>query len=186
MLGLRTGPRMVAALPGSPLDFRGDSDSFHFPQQLSLAYDFGATRALSDRSALHFGAQGEFLYPFPLPAYGAYLGLSHAVTAGPITVAPAICARGGTDFGLGNPSASQIGAELSASFSIREGTSAFALAPFVSANGILSDRGATALYAGGVLALRFDKLEVTGGFGRVFLIGGQSWNVPLLGIRGGD
>src|SRR5206468_3331378 len=98
-LGLRTGPRLSTALAPVGSATLDTNDAWAFPQW-SLAYDLAFLKPIDERTAMHFGAQGEFYYPFPLPAYGVYVGVSHARQAGPLSIAPALCVRGATDFGL--------------------------------------------------------------------------------------
>lgn len=190
--GLRTGPRFSTALtPTSSLPggtFVGDGNSFAFPQW-SVAYDLGLTTPVSERTALHFGAQGEFYYPVPLPAYGAYIGVSHYVPVGPFSIAPALCVRGASDLGLPSlgGTGTNAGAEFSTTLALRaEDSIRLGLVPFVGYHQVWAATESTALFTGGVLALKFEKIELTAGFGRVFLGSGQSWNVPLIGVRGGD
>ncbi len=190
-LGLRAGPRLATAIsPRFSSRFEGDGDRFGFPQW-SFAYDLSLTRPLYERTSLHFGVQGEFYYPFPLPAYGAYAGLSHYFAFGRLGIAPSLCVRGGSDFGIsssiGGPG-SQLGLEASATFSVfSEERVSVGVAPFLAVHRVWSGGNvASAAYFGAVVVAKVDQLELTGGFGRVVMPGVASWGVPLLGVRGGD
>src|SRR5687767_9983292 len=91
MIGVRTGPRISVPLAAtnsfSGARFHGDSNSFS-PPQLSVAYDLGLVKPINASTALHAGAQGEFYYPFPLPGYGVYGGVSHVFRVGNLIITP--------------------------------------------------------------------------------------------------
>lgn len=201
-VGLRTGPRLAAQLAprttSSGGDFSGDANSFNLAQW-GIAYDLALSRALTPQDSLHLGVQAEFAFPFPLPGYGVYAGISHLEELGALRVVPALTVHGATDLGLGvvGGPGTQGGVELSATLAFRPGPQvALALVPFAGLNGVIAGRpGPTAVarggvYLGGVLALQLwgvtdgrPGLELTGGFGRVQASGAPSWNVPLAGVR---
>ena len=190
-LGLRSGPRLAAAIsPRFASGFAGDADRFGFPQW-SVAYDLSLTRVVRGTTAVHFGVQGEFYYPFPFPAYGVYAGISQFYSLGRLGIAPAVCLRASSDFGIGSSiggPGSQAGLEASATFSVfSEERVSVGIAPFFGVYRIWSGgNDANAAYFGAVLVARLDQLELTGGYGRVVMPGVASWGVPLLGVRGGD
>jgi hypothetical protein len=197
--GLRAGPRLTAPLAartsrdGTAQSIPGDSSSFS-TQQWSVAYDLALTKPLGERLALHLGLQGEFYYPVPLPGYGLYGGVSTWYGTPSFGVAPSIVVRGASDFGIktrGGPG-TILGAETSASFYFSpEERVAVGLVPFFGLHEVFS-RGeqSSTLYYGGALVMQMplgktDRLEVSGGFGRVKERGEASWNAPILGARWG-
>jgi hypothetical protein len=198
-LGVRTGPRLSAPTAGSqPFindadRFRGDDASFS-TQQWGMALDAAITWPLTERLHLHTGLQGEFFLPLPIPGYGLYAGASYYVGSEQLGLAPAVALRGASDFGLntrGGPG-SIFGAEASCAFTLQpEKGVSLGLVPFFSWQGMASHRQTdTAVYYGGVVAARFtwgwlDNVELSGGFGRAKVRKGASWNVPILGVRGG-
>jgi hypothetical protein len=194
-VGLHTGPRLSVPLSvndGGPVAFPGDANSFSVPQW-SLAYDFTLARAITPATSIHFGAQGEFFYPFPLPAYGLHGGLSHLWRLGSFCIGPALTARGATDLGLptlGGPG-TLLGAELSATLAWRpEERVGIGLVPFLSVQRVwVRSVRRDALYVGaalvGHLETDVDTYELTGGFGRVYMSDVGSWNSPIIGARFG-
>lgn len=198
-LGVRTGPRLSAPLAGNePFisdseRFRGDDASFS-TQQWGMALDAAVTWPLSERLHLHTGLQGEFFLPLPIPGYGLYAGASYYVGSERLGLAPAVALRGATDFGLGTRGGpgSMFGAEASCAFTLQpEENVSLGVVPFFAWHTLGSrDATDTSVYYGGVVAARFtwgwlDKVELSGGFGRVKTGSGASWNVPILGVRGG-
>jgi hypothetical protein len=199
-IGLRSGPRLSAPLAArtsfdpSDQNFSGNRNSFS-TRQWSVAYDFAVTKPLGEDLALHLGANGEIYYPLPLPGYGLYLGLSDWFGTETFGVAPSLVLRGATDFGIdsrGGPG-SILGAETSAAlyFSPEERVS-LGLVPFFGVHHVFSrqDSSDTTLYYGGALVMQLplgwkDRLEFSGGFGRVKPSSEQSWNVPIMGTRWG-
>jgi hypothetical protein len=196
-VGLRSGPRLSAPLaarinPGET--FSGDQNSFS-TRQWSVAYDLAVTKPLTEKLSLHLGVNGEIYYPLPLPGYGVYLGLSSWYGTPTIGIAPSIVLRGATDFGIesrGGPG-SIAGAETSAAlyFSPEERVS-LGLVPFLGIHQVFArqDMNATTLYYGGALVMqlplgRADRLEFSGGFGRVKAREEPGWNAPILGARWG-
>ncbi len=199
-LGMRSGPRLSAPVVGSQPNlpsgdrFRGDESSF-FPQQWGMAFDAALTIPLSERLHLHTGMQGEMFLPVPLPAYGLYAGASYYVGSEQWGLAPAMAVRGASDFGLvnsrGGPG-SFFGAEVSCALTMQpEKNVSLGLVPFASWHSVVAGgRTEQALYYGGVVAARvswggLNDLEVSGGFGRAKVGKGVSWNVPIMGARGG-
>jgi hypothetical protein len=192
-LGARTGPRLSTALPGNsttPIGTHlGDDQPMSLPQ-LGVAYDVAFTTRITEDTAFHLGLQGVFYYPLPFPAYGVYLGASHYFTFGQFSFAPALLVRGSTDFGIpasiGGP-ASLVGTEASFSLAYHPLPNVtVGVVPFIGYHRIYSRREASAFFTGGVLALRFNNVELTGGFGRVFMPGFDNWTVPIMGARGGE
>lgn len=195
MIGVRTGPRVSVPLATTGSfsgGFAGDSNSFSVPQ-LSVAYDLGLTKPVTRWTALHVGAQGEFYYPFPLPGYGVYGGISHLIQVGSLVVTPAVAVRGATDFGLssiGGPG-TFAGGEASMSIAWRpEEKVAIGIVPFVNVQHLWTAGTETnAVYAGAVLVghieTSVDTYELMGGFGRVFMPNVSSWNAPIIGLRAG-
>ena len=200
-IGVRTGPRLSAPLAGSRpnLDegerFRGDDASFS-TQQWGMAFDAAVTWPLTERLHLHTGLQGEFFLPLPIPGYGLYAGASYYVGSERLGLAPAVAMRGASDFGIdsrGGPG-NMFGAEASCAFTFQpEKDVSLGVVPFFAWH-TLGSSGAsdTSVYYGGVLAARFnwgrllEKAELSGGFGRVKMGNGASWNVPIMGVRGGQ
>ncbi|ATB48638.1 hypothetical protein [Corallococcus macrosporus] len=199
-LGMRSGPRLSAPIAGTQPDlgtggrFQGNESSFS-TQQWGMAFDGALTVPLSERLHLHTGVQGEMFLPVPLPAYGVYAGASYYVGSRHLGLAPALSLRGATDFGLmtsrGGPG-SLFGAEVSCAFTMQpEKNVSIGLVPFASWHTVSSvGQNAQALYYGGVVAARIswgglNDLELSGGFGRAKVGKGVSWNVPIMGARGG-
>jgi hypothetical protein len=198
--GLRSGPRLSAPLAArtsfnpAEQNFSGDLSSFS-TRQWSVAYDFAVQKPLDEKLALHLGVNGEIYYPLPLPGYGVYVGLSSWYGTPTVGIAPSIVLRGATDFGLdtrGGPG-SIIGAETSAAlyFSPEDRVS-LGVVPFLGIHQVFASQGlnATTLYYGGALVMQFplggsDRLELSGGFGRVKARGEEGWNAPILGARWG-
>jgi hypothetical protein len=193
-LGLHTGPRLsvpVVSRSGGPgsSSFAGDTNLFAMPQW-GLAYDLGLTQPLTPATSLHLGVQGEFGYPIPLPAYGLYTGVSHYVSIGRVSLAPAATARFATDFGIpsfGGPG-TLLGGDLSLTLGWHpEDRFAVGLVPFVSHQHLWTGPSQSyALYVGAALVARLKLsggcFEVSGGFGRVFMPSIPAWTTPILGI----
>ncbi|NMO14414.1 hypothetical protein HPC49_04855 [Pyxidicoccus fallax] len=199
-LGVRTGPRLSAPIAGSqpnlsPGDrFRGDDASFS-TQQWGMAFDAAMTWPLTERLHLHTGLQGEFFLPLPIPGYGLYAGTSYYVGSERLGLAPALALRGASDFGIGNPRGgpgNMFGAEASCAFTFQpEKDVSLGFIPFFAWHTVgSSGMSDSSVYYGGALAARFswgwlDNVELSGGFGRVTMDNGASWNVPIVGVRGG-
>ncbi|MFP2926246.1 hypothetical protein ACLESO_13720 [Pyxidicoccus sp. 3LG] len=199
-LGVRTGPRLSAPIAGArPFleqgdQFRGDDSSFS-TQQWGMALDTAITWPITERLHLHTGLQGEFFLPLPLPGYGLYGGASYYVGSEQLGLAPALSLRGASDFGITNSRGgpgSMFGAEASCAFTLQpEKNVSLGLVPFFSWHTVTSAGASnTSVYYGGVVAARFswgwlDNVELSGGFGRAKMDGGASWNVPIMGVRGG-
>lgn len=195
MLGLQTGPRLSApysSLGGSGTSFEGDRNTFAIPQ-FSFAYDLDFERAITPEFSAHFGAQGEFYYPLPLPGYGVYGGVSYRKAFGGFSIAPALSLSGSTDFGigfLGGPG-SIAGLEASTHFAYQsEDGVLVGIAPFAGVHRVFAT-GADqpSFFTGFVLVLHLERtggsLQGVGGFGRVYTPGQESWNVPIAGFKGG-
>ncbi|TQF12065.1 hypothetical protein FJV41_30955 [Myxococcus llanfairpwllgwyngyllgogerychwyrndrobwllllantysiliogogogochensis] len=198
--GIRSGPRLSAPIAGTQgvvsVDerFRGDDASFS-TQQWGLAFDAAMTWPLTERLHLHTGIQGEMFLPLPVPGYGVYAGASYYLGSEQLGVAPSFALRGASDFGItsskGGPG-SMAGAEATCAFSFSpEPGVSVGLVPFVAVH-TLASHGTSqgSLYYGGVVAARFtwrwlDTLELSGGFGRAKVGNSASWNVPIVGVRGG-
>ncbi|MCP3137589.1 hypothetical protein [Pyxidicoccus xibeiensis] len=199
-VGVRTGPRLSAPISGSqPFigegdRFRGDEASFS-TQQWGMVLDAAMTWPLTERLHLHTGLQGEFFLPLPLPGYGLYAGASYYVGSERLGLAPALSLRGASDFGIDNSRGgpgSMFGAEASCAFTVQpEKNVSLGLVPFFAWNTVSSSGiSDSSVYYGGVVAARFtlswlESAELSGGFGRVKADGGASWNVPIMGVRGG-
>ncbi len=193
-IGLRSGPRPSAAIAGLDAgSFQGANDSFHVPEW-SVAYDFAASVPMKNTGVrLHFGIQAEFFFPIPLPAVGAMFGGSYQLSFGRFRLIPALSFRGNTDFfikGVFGSSGSLLTGDFSPTLSFRpDAETSVGLTPFVSVTGLWTPDGAgpqRLVYVGGVVSASFKKVELLTGFGRVFLPDGRSWNVPIIGIRGGE
>lgn len=197
-VGLRTGPRLSAPLQ-EPDRFEGNRSPFASPQW-SVAYDADVQLPVAGGASVHVGFQGEVgcdesevTCPLPLPGYGLYLGLSHYLDLGGVSVAPALVLRGATDFGLateGGPG-SVLGAEASVSLAVKLDGSHLGVVPFFGVHRVmLGDRDVSATYTGLALAGQFDLgdgtfLEFTTGGGLVRMRGVPDWWAPIFGIRGG-
>ncbi|MCP3103518.1 hypothetical protein LZ198_32005 [Myxococcus sp. K15C18031901] len=197
--GIRTGPRLSAPIAGARVNgtdadrFRGDEDSFS-TQQWGMAFDLAMTWPVTERLHLHTGAQGE-MFLLPLPGYGLYAGASYYLGSEQLGLAPAIALRGASDFGLtsshGGPG-SMAGAEATCAFTFQpEPHVSVGVVPFFAVH-TLSSAGTsqTSTYYGGVVAARmqwgfFRSFEISGGFGRAKVGSSASWNVPIMGVRGG-
>lgn len=197
--GMRTGPRLSVPLQ-APEEFQGNRAPFSFPQW-SVAYDADLLIPVGGGTGVHLGFQGEVgcdeieaSCPVPVPGYGLSLGLSHYFRLGDVSLAPAVVLRGATDFGLasvGGPS-SVLGVEASASLAVHGGDgTVVGVVPFFGVHRlIISDRTASATYAGVALAGQFDMgggefVELTAGGGLVSMRGVDPWWAPIFGIRGG-
>ncbi|QSQ14961.1 hypothetical protein [Myxococcus landrumensis] len=198
--GIRTGPRLSAPISGSrdgigeKAMFSGDTSTFAL-QQWGLAFDAAMTWPLTERLHLHTGIQGEMFLPLPLPGYGVYAGVSYYLGSPTLGIAPSVALRGASDFGIGSSvggPGSMAGAEATCalSFSPEPGVSV-GVVPFLALH-TLSSHGVNdrSVYYGGVLAARlswgwFDSVELSGGFGRAKVGKSASWNVPIVGVRGG-
>jgi hypothetical protein len=199
-VGLRSGPRLSAPLAArtsfnpDEQHFAGDNNSFS-TRQWSVAYDLALSKPLTEKLSLHLGAQGEIYYPLPLPGYGLYGGVSTWFGGPTYGVAPALVVRGATDFGLnsrGGPG-SIFGAEVASTFYFSpEERVALGVVPFLGVHQVFSreDTSATTLYYGAALVMQLplgtrDRLEFSGGAGRVKASGEPSWNAPIMGGRWG-
>ncbi|NOJ78349.1 hypothetical protein [Myxococcus xanthus] len=199
-VGMRSGPRLSAPIAGTQgglgtgNSFRGNESSFS-TQQWGVAFDAALTVPVSERLHLHTGLQGEFLLPIPLPGYGLYAGASYYVGSERLGLAPALSLRGASDFGLGTPRGGPgtiFGAEVSCALTMQpEKKVSIGLVPFASWHTVASHgRNEQALYYGGVVAARVswggkNDFELSGGFGRAKVGKSVSWNVPIMGARGG-
>jgi hypothetical protein len=188
-LGLRSGPRVPLAEASIRAGaFRGDNDSFHVPEW-SAAYDFALTLPLGRGVGFHAGVQAEFFYPIPMAALGGWVGFSWLFRVGPLAFAPAIAARGASDFGLvsvGGP-ANLFAGDAAVTISYRvEDRVWIGIIPFASQGFAGQALDTQYWFAGGCLMGRVGKVEILGGWGRVWVASGPSWNVPLIGIRAGD
>lgn len=195
--GLRTGPRLSSPLvppasgSGGLGTFVGDGATFNLAQW-APAYDLSISRGITETTAIHVGGQGEMYYPFPLPAYGLYAGVSQYHRWGRFALGPSITGRGASDFGLGivGGPGTILGGELSCSVGIADDKMPFAIVPFYGVHGVLANSTVTAShYAGAAMAIRAHYravyVEITGGFGRVFQANESSWNSPIIGVRVG-
>lgn len=194
--GLRSGPRLSSPLastgsPGSGLGtvFRGDAQTFNIAQW-APAYDIFISRGITETTAIHAGLQGEAYYPFPLPAYGLYAGVSQYHRFGKLGLGPTLTGRGATDFGIGvvGGPGSILGIEAACSIGVADEKLPFAIIPFYGLHTVYAGGQLTpSHYAGGVMALqahfRSFFFEVTAGVGRVFQPDRPSWNAPIIGVR---
>ncbi|MCP3140888.1 hypothetical protein [Pyxidicoccus xibeiensis] len=196
--GIRTGPRLSVPLQ-TPEEFQGNRAPFSSPQW-SVAYDADLLIPVGGGTGVHVGFQGEVgcdeveaTCPVPVPGYGLSLGMSHFFQLGDVSIAPAVVLRGATDFGfasVGGPS-SVLGVEASASLALHGDDAVFGVVPFIGVHRlIISDRTASATYAGVALAGQFEIgggefVELTAGAGRVDMRGVEPWWAPIFGIRGG-
>jgi hypothetical protein len=194
MLGVRSGPYLSEPLAagGGPAN---DANAFATSQWSPLSYDLSLTRRLNSVLALHVGGQGAFAYPLPIPGYGLYAGMSALFRVGAFSFAPALAARGATDFGIrstGGPG-SIVGGEGTLTLSISpEPDLTIGIIPFAGIHQVWSDAGNDVAYYYGVVAavtltLGPNLLEVSGGAGRAVLPGTTSdgWTVPIMGVRVG-
>lgn len=194
--GLRSGPRLSSPV-ATPLagagtgTFVGDGATFNLAQW-APAYDLSISRGITDTTAIHFGGQGEVYYPFPLPAYGLYAGVSQYHTWGRFALGPAFTLRGATDFGIGaiGGPGTIAGAELACSVGVADEKAPFAIVPFYGLHAVLAGGGITpSHYVGAAVAMRAHYrsvyFEVSGGFGRVFQPNVANWNAPIIGLRVG-
>lgn len=191
-MGIRTGPRLPVALGARSVGSWAGADDSLDPTKLGLAYDLSVTLPTTSPLAFHLSAQAEFAFPLPFPGIGVGAGASYLLRTGRFSFAPAVGLRGATDFGIGSitsgqgaTSATVVGIDLSATFSVRASDEAkVGLVPFVSVQKPLTfdDRYPAVWYAGGMMAMRFARVEVMAGFGRVFDRSG-GFNVPLLAVR---
>ncbi|MCE9673548.1 hypothetical protein LY474_37655 [Myxococcus stipitatus] len=198
--GIRTGPRLSAPIAGARRSgtdddrFRGDEASFS-TQQWGMAFDLAMTWPVTERLHLHTGAQGEVFLPLPLPGYGLYAGASYYLGSERLGLAPALAVRGASDFGMnsskGGPG-SMAGAEATCALTFQpEPHVSVGVVPFFAVHTLSSNgtsQGST--YYGGVVAARlewgfFKTFEISGGFGRAKVGSSTSWNVPIMGVRGG-
>jgi hypothetical protein len=194
MLGVRSGPYLSEPLSagGGPAN---DANAFATSQWSPVSYDLSLTRRLNAVWAFHVGGQGAFAYPVPIPGYGLYAGVSALFRAGPFSFAPAVAARGATDFGIrsvGGPG-SIVGGEATLTLALSpEPDLSIGLIPFAGIHQVWSDAGNdVAYYYGAVAAVTLklgpNFLEVSGGAGRAVLPGTTSdgWTVPITGVRVG-
>ena len=197
--GIRSGPRLsspIAAPPGSGTSgglgsFIGDTATFNLAQW-APAFDLVLSRAITETTAIHVGGQGEMYYPFPLPAYGLYAGVSQYHRFGKFALGPTLTARGATDFGIGiqGGPGSIVGGEVGCSFVLADEKLPIAIIPYYGYHAVFTNAAVTpSHYAGAVVAMqshyRNIYVEITAGFGRVIQPGVRSWNSPILGIRVG-
>jgi len=195
-IGVRSGPRMsvpvATTASGGTSSFDGDKNVFSIPQW-GLAYDLAHHAPIANGFTGHLGLQGEFYLTAPLPALGVYAGLSRYFALGKVSLAPTVVGRFTTDFGLpsiGGPS-TQAGGEVSVALGVHpEDRITLGLVPFFSYQRLWINGGNTfALYTGAVAVarLRYDifgaALEISCGYGRVFMPNNLSWNTPILGVR---
>lgn len=185
--GLRSSPRIATAEAQlGTSSFAGTDDAFHSPPW-SIAWDFQVGVPLNRVLQLHAGLGTEVLYGIPFPALSLMLGVSALWNVGPLGIAPALSVRGGTDFGLAftGPSGSIVAFDFSPTLS-GTGDSAtwLGLTPFVQGGWSFSARTDVRwLFAGAVVAMKFNRLELSAGFGRAFFPDGRAWTVPLVGLR---
>lgn len=189
--GVRTGPRLGNAITTRASGaFNGEADSF-VPPNLGIAYDFAYTLPITRGFAVHFGAQGEVLYTIPLPAFGAMVGVSYRFQLGRVSIAPALGARGATDFMIGTLAtrSSIVSGDASLTISGSDGElTRFGLAPFASVQHTFMPTArseATTIFVGGLFFAHWKEVELFAGAGRVITTAGDHWNVPLIGVRGG-
>lgn len=185
--GVRTGPRIPAAgrsiAAGS---FTPSTDGLR-PPEFGAVYELDYARRVWRRLVLHGGVAAEFFGGLPLPALAVLAGASYRWEVGPVSIAPALAARGATGLGLelvgGNDHfvAGEFSLTLSAA---GDDASRVGLVPFISVQRTFQAQ-ATSLLFGGVLVMRFSSIELYGGLGRAWLIDGPAWNVPLVGFRVG-
>jgi hypothetical protein len=195
-LGLRTGPRLNApqlAEHGETGPFEGDARSID-AEQWGILVDGAVTLPVDERLAVHLGVQGEFV-GLPMPGYGLYAGMSYYLGSQKLGLAPALAARGASDFGLGetDSTSSLFGLEASCALTVQpEPGMSLGLVPFYGVQRSLVNPGSqeTAHFYGAVVAAQVSfgegrtRLELSGGYGRA-RAGGISWNAPLAGVRGG-
>lgn len=196
-VGVRSGPRIAAGYVTKTRGlWAGDEDSFS-PMQWGLAWDASVSFPFKSGLALHAGAQLEFIYPLPLPAVGAFVGISQLWTKGRFSIAPSLAARGATDFGVGSVTSAAFGARLPGSFvsadagltlSVRAHDDVrFGLVPFFTVAKPFSNVVIPAtIFTGVLVAVRVARLEFSLGFGRVIAADAVAFNVPLLGVRAGE
>ena len=185
--GVRTGPRVSAVTQAQRSGgFDEQKDGSALPA-LSAAYELDYTRVVWRRLALHAGVQTECMGGLPMLGMGLSVGVSYRWELGRISFAPAMAARGATDFGLitnGGGPASYVSGDATFTLSAA-GTdnSRLGLAPFLSVQQTFQAQGTTSLFFGGLLVVRFRAVEFFGGLGRGYILGGPAWNVPLVGLR---
>lgn len=184
--GVRTGPRISAVTQAqSTSGFDAQKDGSALPA-LGFAYELDYTRIVWRRLALHAGVQTECMGGLPMIGLGVSAGVSYRWELGRVSFAPALAARGSTDFGLvtnGGPASFVSG---DASFTISAAgidESRLGLAPFISVQRTFQAQDTTTIFFGGLLVVRYRTVEIFGGLGRSSVSGGPAWNVPLVGLR---
>lgn len=190
-LGLRTGPRLSAAIAKLQTGTLDEDIGTPAPPELGLGIEYVRLQPLIGGLAVHLGVQAEIFYAIPFPGLSVFAGLSHRWEFGAISVAPALGLRAGTDFGtvvLAGPPASTWGGDVGVSISLTEGeTARIGVTPFFALWQSYSPSSSgltTAAFAGAVLFVRFTQFELIVGVGRVFAKN-AGWNVPLVGVRTG-
>jgi hypothetical protein len=148
------------------------------------------SRRVVSNLALHLGLQGEFYYPFPLPGYGLYAGVSYEWRVGNLAIAPALSARGATDFGFSTLSSmwsSILGGEATLSVVYySEEKVTLGVVPFFGLHQVDSTRDGLALYPGVAFTARAGDFEFSAGAGYAIIPNLASWPAPIFGVRGGS
>jgi len=188
--GIRTGPRLgpsISKLKDGTLD---EEVGTPIPPELGVALEYSRAQPLWRGLSAHLAVQCEVMYAIPFPGLSASGGLSYRWQFGPVSIAPALAGRAGTDFGISvaTTPGSFFGGDFGVSISAAEGDVArLGITPFVSAWRSFDPRTRvldTGFFPGAMLFARFRSYELLVGFGRMF-VGGHSWNVPLIGVRYG-
>jgi hypothetical protein len=186
--GLRTGPRIPSVVETVNAGAFSPSIDGTLPPELGAVYEFDYTRVLWRQLALHGSVQAEFFGGIPLPSLGVGLGVSYRWQLGRVSIAPALGGRGATSFGInmiggtGHFLSGDVSLTLSVAGSDR---SRIGLVPFASVQQTFG-ADVTSAFFGGLVAVRYDMVEVFGGVGRAYLFpAGPAWNVPLVGVRVG-
>lgn len=185
--GVRTGPRIPAASQSIAAGaFTPSTDGIR-PPEFGAVYELDYAHRVWRRLVLHAGVVAEFFGGLPLPALGLLAGASYRWEVGPVSLAPALAARGATGLGLNAVGGNDhfVAGEFSLTLSAAgDDASRVGLVPFVSVQRTFQAQ-ATSLLFGGVLVMRFSSTEIYGGLGRAWLVDGPAWNVPLVGFRVG-
>lgn len=199
-LGIHSGPRqmMVASNelrgPASLAIFGGGARPDREPFNLDYwgaAWDGGLVRYLGGGVALHVGVQSEMVVGIPLPAFGAYGGLSWAHAFNDtFSIAPSAGVSTGGDFGLATIDASSqwsFQAALAMNIQGSRG-SGISVVPFAGYDIFDGSLGDATMY-GVAFAIRFPLGptrsigEIHAGFSKNRLTNGFTWNAPLVGGR---